>query len=117
MSFVKGDLLYVEHVIESIQTIKSYIADVTYDDFGSNHMMYDAVIRNLQILAESTQKISAVVKIQNPKIPWRDISGLRNILVHDYLEGIDPNAVWNIIKNDLPELQKQFAHIKLSLTK
>ena len=117
MNEIKGDVLYIDHIIESVQMIEGYIAGVTCEVFCSNHMMYDAVIRNLQVLAESTQKISEIVKIQNPQIPWRDISGFRNILVHDYLEGIDQNAVWNIIKNDLPDLKKQFKTIKSSLIK
>jgi uncharacterized protein with HEPN domain len=80
-------------------------------------MMYDAVVRNLQILAESTQKISSEIKAKYQQVPWRDISGFRNILVHDYLEGIDENAVWNVIILDLPKLKSSFEKIKEEICK
>ena len=64
-------------------------------------MLYDAVLHNLQILAESTQKVSDSVKNEPPEVQWKDISGFRNILFHDYLDGIDEYVIWNIIINDL----------------
>jgi len=63
------------------------------------------VLRNLQVLSESTQRLSKEFKERNPDIEWPSINGLRNILVHDYL-GIDLNTVWNVIHNNLPELRK-----------
>lgn len=109
----KSDLLYINHVIESIEKIGRYVSDKTLLNFRSDSMLYDAVIRNLQILAESTQKISVNIKNSHPEILWKDISGFRNILVHDYLEGIDENAVWNIIVNDLPKLKEDFEKLKI----
>ena len=64
-------------------------------------MLYDAVLHNLQILAESTQKVADSVKNEPPEVQWKDISGFRNILFHDYLDGIDEYVIWNIIINDL----------------
>lgn len=111
---IKSDDLYVSHVLESIELIESYTKRVDFEEFLSNRMMYDAVVRNLQILAESTQRISSEIKEKYPQIPWRDISGFRNILVHDYLEGIDENAVWHAIVFDLPELKICFEKIKIN---
>lgn len=108
---MKNDLLYINHVLESISRIETYIAGKNYDDFCSNSMLYDAVLRNLQTLSESTQKISSAIKDGHCEIPWKDISGFRNILVHDYLEGIDEEAVWNVIVNDLPELKTSFSNL------
>ncbi|GHT91083.1 DUF86 domain-containing protein [Alphaproteobacteria bacterium] len=105
---MKDDLLYIDHVIETSETIASYIADVLFDDFESNGMLYDAVIRNLQVLSESTQKISLRIKEKYEDIPWKSLSGFRNILVHDYLEGINPVVVWNVVVRDLPMLYENF---------
>ena len=112
MSDVKDDFLHISHVLDSINSVELYTKDADFDEFCSNPMMYDAVIRKLQILAESTQRISDKVKEENPQVPWRDISGFRNILVHDYLEGIDPKAVWDVITANLPELKTSFQNIK-----
>ena len=68
-------------------------------------LVQDAVLRNLQIMAESSQRMSDDLKAQHPMIPWREIAGFRNILVHDYLGG-DCDAVWSVVEQDLPELKK-----------
>ena len=71
-------------------------------------LMQDAVIRNLQVMAESTQRLSDSIKENEPGIDWYKIAGFRNILVHDYL-GVDIERLWNIIEKELPSL-KQFVH-------
>ena len=73
--------------------------------FLEKTIVQDAVLRNLQVLAESTQRLSDEFKSQHPEIEWYKISGLRNILVHDYL-GIDSETVWAAVTNDLPELKR-----------
>lgn len=69
-----------------------------------NTLMQDAVLRNLQVFAESTQRLSDDFKKLHPEIEWYKISGLRNISVHDYL-GIDLETVWTVITDKLPELR------------
>ena len=68
-------------------------------------LVQDAVLRRLQTLAESTQRLSTETKEKIPNIDWRSISGFRNILVHDYLGGIDLDIVWEVINKYLPELK------------
>ena len=65
----------------------------------------DAVLRNLQTLAESTQRLSAPAKERQPQVPWREISAFRNVLVHDYL-GVNANRIWNIVMSDVPPLKR-----------
>jgi len=67
-------------------------------------LVQDAVIRNLQTLSESTQKLSAELTAQHPEITWKAISGFRNILVHNYL-GLDLPEIWAVIENRLPQLR------------
>jgi uncharacterized protein with HEPN domain len=67
-------------------------------------LIQDAVIRNLQTMAESSQRLGDASKAQAPEVPWRAISGFRNILVHDYL-GVDPDVVWQVVVADLPGLR------------
>jgi uncharacterized protein with HEPN domain len=72
--------------------------------FDASHMIQDAVIRNLQVMAESTQRLSAELKAAHPEIQWSGIAGFRNLLVHDYF-GVDLRVVWQIVVKDVPELK------------
>ena len=101
---MKDDKLYRYHIIESIDKIMFYVEGKTYDDFLKSTLLQDAVLRNLQVLAESTQRLSPEFKSTQSTIEWFKIAGLRNILVHDYL-GLDLNTVWNVIESYLPALR------------
>jgi uncharacterized protein with HEPN domain len=76
-------------------------------------MVQDAVMRNLQTLAESSQRLSESAKMTQPKVDWRAIAGFRNVLVHDYL-GLDLDAIWLVIENDLPPLKSALEAMKSS---
>ncbi len=102
---MKDDKLYLIHISESINKINSYIFELDFTSFMEKTIVQDAVLRNLQVLAESTQRLSDEFQSQHPEIEWYKISGLRNILVHDYL-GIDSETVWAAVTNDLPELKR-----------
>jgi len=98
---MKDDRLYCIHILECIDRIESYTGDCDLERFMRSPIIQDAVLRNLQVMAESTQRLSAEFKDACPNIDWRGISGLRNILAHDYL-GIDLEIVWNLLARDLP---------------
>ena len=102
---MKDDTLYVIHIKECIEKIESYVAGLNRDSFIKNELVQDAVLRNLQVLAESTQRLSLEFKDNHQQIEWYKIAGLRNILVHDYL-GIDLDSVWNIIHYNIKELKR-----------
>jgi uncharacterized protein with HEPN domain len=93
------------HIAECIERIESYTQGMTEDAFLASSLVQDAVIRNLQTLAESTQRLSTRAKESRPGIEWYKIAGLRNALVHDYL-GVDLKKVWNILRNDLSVLKR-----------
>ena len=101
---MKDDRLYLIHISECIERIGSYTADKDKQQFTDSTLLQDAVIRNLQTLAESTQRLSDEAKERTAEIDWLKIAGFRNVLVHDYL-GIDVERVWNIIEKDLPTLE------------
>ncbi|MDQ7002348.1 MAG: DUF86 domain-containing protein [Ghiorsea sp.] len=94
--------LYAHHILDAIDKIEriQQRGDILQDD-----ILYDAAIRNLQTLSEATQAIPAEQQAQYPDIPWREISGFRNILVHDYLGDIDPLTIKAVIQQHLPALQ------------
>jgi uncharacterized protein with HEPN domain len=102
---MKDDKLYLIHIIECIERIESYMQEIDKETFLKTPLIQDAVIRNLQTLAESTQRLSEQMKKTQPKIDWYRIAGFRNVLVHDYL-GVDLERVWNIIEKEIPALKK-----------
>jgi uncharacterized protein with HEPN domain len=102
---MKDDSLYLIHIVECIERIESYVEGIDDKAFMSSTIVQDAVLRNLQTMAESTQRISDEAKESQPQIDWYKIAGFRNILVHDYL-GIDIETVWNIVKKDIPALKE-----------
>jgi uncharacterized protein with HEPN domain len=93
---------YARHILDAIVKIRRIGArgDITRDD-----ILYDAALRNLQTLAEATQLLPADIKSNWPDIPWREISGFRNILVHNYLGQIDPVTVQAVIDDHLAPLE------------
>lgn len=101
---MKDDKVYLRHVSECIRRIEENVADGK-DRFLKSHTLQDAVLRNLQTMAESTQRVSQELKSAHPEIEWRRIGALRNVLVHDYL-GVDVERVWEITQRDVPELKQ-----------
>lgn len=100
---MKDDRLYLEHILECIERVERYIAKGR-ETFLADTMVQDATLRNLQILAESTQRISESLKNSRPEVPWREITGFRNVLAHDYL-GIRLDRIWETIQTGLPQLK------------
>ena len=107
---MKDDKLYLIHIKECIERIESYMQGKGKQDFLDSELLQDAVIRNLQVLAESTQRLSGAAKERHDVVDWYKIAGFRNVLVHDYL-GVDVERVWNILDNDLPVLKEAILQI------
>ena len=99
---VQADIALLEYIRERIARIEEYTNGARSTFYGSP-LVQDAVIRNLQTIAESTQRLSDRARATEPDVPWRAIAGFRNILVHDYFE-IDLEVVWSVVEQDLPKL-------------
>ena len=104
---LKGDRLYLEHVRERIERIEEYTREGA-GAFRSSSMAQDAVIRSFEVMGEAIKRVSAKLREAHPEIPWRDVAGFRDVLIHDYA-GVDVDEVWNIVENDLPRLKEQVA--------
>lgn len=102
---MRDDPERVLDILEAIERIEK-VAVRGRDSFYNDEMAQVWVIHHLLILGEAVQGISPEFRDRNPAIPWSDIIGLRNILIHHYF-GIDRDAVWNVVEHDLPALKKQ----------
>jgi len=107
---MKDDRVYLDHIIDCICRIEKYTSDGKAQ-FMALQLVQDAVIRNLQTMAESAQRIPAALKVSHPAIDWRAISGFRNILVHDYL-GVDLEQVWNVVEHRLRPLKAEVEQMR-----
>jgi uncharacterized protein with HEPN domain len=96
--------LLVEDIGAAIEKIERYIAGMDMENFMANDKTVDAVVRNLEIVGEAARQIPAAFKESNKDVPWGQITGLRNRIVHDYF-GLDLEMIWYIITSDLPELK------------
>src|ERR1700734_2999015 len=102
-----SDELRVRHVLDAIVEIESYLQGVSLMEFLSNSEKRFATIKQLEIIGEACNRISAAVKEEYPEIEWNNIIGFRNISIHEYF-GVNFHIVWQIAQNDLPVLQGQF---------
>ncbi|MFQ5828019.1 MAG: DUF86 domain-containing protein [Candidatus Methylomirabilia bacterium] len=110
---MRDQRLYLIHIIECITRIERYTAEGKAA-FFADPKTQDAVLRNLQTLAESTQRLSPDLRAARPEVDWRGIAGFRNVLVHDYL-GINMVRVWEIVERDLRGLKGRMEVILNSL--
>lgn len=102
--------LFLADIFESIGLIEKYTRGLTYEKFLKNNSIQDAVIRRLEIIGEAAKNIPSNIKEKNPGVPWNEMSGLRNILTHEYF-GIVMKRIWDTTLKDLPKLKKQIAKI------
>jgi uncharacterized protein with HEPN domain len=100
---VRDDRVYLYHILDCIQRVEEDTAG-GYTFFAASRTHQDAVMRNLQVMAESTQRLSDAIKFTQPAVQWQMIAGFRNVLVHDYL-GVDVDIVWDVVIQDLPPLK------------
>lgn len=98
----EADRVLLAHMRDCLDRIHEY-TQAERARFDASRLVQDAVIRNLQTLTESSQRLSSEIKDTEPQIPWRELSGFRNVIVHGYL-GVDLGAVWLVVEQDLPAL-------------
>jgi uncharacterized protein with HEPN domain len=98
----------LEHIIAAIDRIYRYTSGKSYDDLVSDDMMYYAVIKNIEIIGEAANMLTQQFQQLHSETPWKMVKGMRNYIVHEYFQ-VDDIVVWDVVKNNLPELRKQVA--------
>jgi len=100
----KDDLVYIDHILDCIRKINEFSHGLSLKEFKTNELVQDAIIRNIEIIGEASKRISSDTKRTYNKIPWKEITGMRDKLIHDYL-GVDVVVVWKTIKEDIASLE------------
>ena len=104
--------IFLKHIRDSINDIETYIKNVTLEEFleYKNKEKQDAVVRRIEIIGEAARNIPDDFKKNYHDISWREIAGMRNKLIHEYF-GVDLELVWEVVKNDIPQLKKRLEKI------
>lgn len=101
---MKDDQFYIDNILQSINRINSYISGKDHNAFINDLIIQDAVVRQLEIIGEATKRISPDFRNNNPEIPWADMAGMRDILIHDYID-VDFDIVWKTATESIPALK------------
>ena len=99
---MKEDRVYLSHIRDAVERIENYTSDGR-DEFVTNEMAQDAVIRNLEVIGEAVKGLSEELRSANQDIPWKQIAGMRDVLIHHYF-GVKLETVWLVVAEHLPPL-------------
>ena len=109
---MKRDInLFIQDILENIKDIEIFSKGLNKEKFENDKLKQNAIIRSLEIIGEATKNIPDSFRDKYSNIPWRKISGFRDVLSHAYF-GVSMERIWNIIEKDLPELRKEIEKIK-----
>ena len=103
--------LLLDDICEAIGRIEQYISGMSFDVFSKDNKTIDAVVRNLEIIGEASNRLPADFKDSHTHIEWHKVVGLRHRIVHEYF-GIDLQIVWQILQKDMPALRKAISQIR-----
>mgnify|MGYP001583711395 CR=1 FL=1 len=112
---MKRDLiLFFDDILEAINDIQESVKNLSNEDFSDNKDAKDATIRRLEIIGEAIKNIPNSIREKYPEVPWNKIAGMRDIISHGYFR-VDLDAVWEVVRKDLPKLKGQMQKIKKEL--
>lgn len=106
----KDPKIFLAHILDSIQLIEEYSKNVTQAKFCKNRPLQDAIIRRLEIIGEAVKNLSIPFKQKYPDVPWKQIAGMRDILIHEYFS-VDLVLTWKVVKQELPYIKEKLSSI------
>lgn len=110
----RNDIDLIRDIAESVARISLYTLNMEYEEFRKDKKTQDAVIRNIEIMGEATKKLSEDMRKDNPNIPWKNIAGTRDKLIHNYF-GVNIDIIWSIVQIEIPSLLPKIERIYQNL--
>jgi uncharacterized protein with HEPN domain len=102
---------YLQDISEAITDIENFVANMTYKEFVKDKKTLNAVVRSIEIIGEASKKLPAPLKAKYAELPWKEITGMRDKLIHAYF-GMDTETIWQTIKHNIPLLKKTIQEIQ-----
>jgi uncharacterized protein with HEPN domain len=106
----RDETVYLQHILDAILKVETYLQGVDERAFLLNSLVQDGVIRQIEIMGEATKHLSLELRSRFPRVPWSDMAGMRDKLIHAYF-GIDPAKIWLTAVDDLPVLRVEVTTI------
>jgi len=106
----RNELVFLEDILEAIIKISDYTKSISESEFNQNMEKQDAVIRRIEIIGEAVKSLSLETRKKYPDIPWREMAGMRDILIHEYF-GVSIGMIWRVVTLEIPMLQPQIKKI------
>ena len=100
-----NDKAYILHILDEVENINNFLLDVSFEAFIADTKTTKAVERSLEIIGQAAKSLSEEFKKNNKQIPWRDVAGLRDKIIHHYFD-VDYQTIWDIVQKNLPELKE-----------
>jgi uncharacterized protein with HEPN domain len=102
--------LYLDDIVECCDKIGRFTLGLTFEQFRSSEMVVDAVTRNLEIIGEASKSVPDEMRSKYPDVPWRKMTGLRDVVVHGYFR-IDVQLLWDIVQREVPIVRQKIGAI------
>ncbi len=102
--------LFLEDILNCGLSIQRYAAGLDFDQFVSNRMAYDAILRNVELIGEAAKNVPPDIRARYPEVEWREIAGLRDVVAHEYF-GLQDETLWDIVSHEVPVLVEQVRKI------
>ena len=107
--------LYIKDMLQNMRDAEEFIQGLTYDQFQSDKKTLNAVMRSIEVIGEPAKKVPDEIRIKYPSVPWKEMAGTRDKLIHFYF-GVDREAVWLVVKERIPGLKPLIEQILRDLT-
>ena len=110
----RDEKILLEHILGAIAQIEQYTSNLDYDAFIVNHLVQDGVVRQIEIIGEATKALPPEFTMRFFHVPWSDMAGMRDVLIHHYFD-INLQVVWDTVHNNLPPLKQQLTDLLQSI--